>query len=72
MEAALAELSGERVAVRFNLTPADMDALLSRWGEDPRPRDSGIWPLASFRGMPVYYGERSEIVYSDGTVEPLR
>lgn len=60
-----------RFVVRVNLTEPDLSQLLAHYGVPPGPNGAGIWPLASFRGLPVYYGERSEIVYNDGTTEPL-
>ena len=68
------ELAAERVPVRVSLTNADMDALVHWWSGE-RLQVHGLAappPLASLRGLPIFRGERSEIVYSDGTVEPLR
>lgn len=75
MDAAIERLCASRYAVRHairvNLTESDMAALLSRYGVKPGPNEVGRWPLASLRGLPIFYGERSEIVFNDGTTEPL-
>lgn len=58
--------------VRINRTTEDMRALLAPLGVACEPNEMGIWPLAKFGALPVFYGERSEIVMSDGTARPLR
>lgn len=68
-------LGGERHPVRINLTTTDMRAMLARWAAMPSVKASREVPstpgVASIWGLPIFYGERSEIVYSDGTTEPL-
>jgi len=65
------ELAKARYPVRVEVTHRQMALLLTKWGMSPLPNECGIWPTASWQGMPICYGKTFQIVYSDGTVEPL-
>ena len=66
----LAERSQPPHPVKVTLIERDYQKLLDSHGVHAA-WDGACHPVAVLFGIPVFYGERSEIEYSDGSVRPL-